>query len=135
MAEILLHHMVAENYYWFVQVWILYLLLLKHNLVILVELSLWLILDCTCTLVNGYVFEQFLLFTFTTRAGEGKKMEREFCFFFSVNILIKDLMDPFTGGRQNTHSQIFRLEHREMEKKGRAVGLFLLLLNTMIPTT
>lgn len=63
VAEILLHHMVAENYYWLAQIWILCLLLLKHNIVILVEPSVWQTLDCTCTLVkNGHVFEQLVHF-------------------------------------------------------------------------
>lgn len=77
MAEIPVHHMVAENYYWLGQVWNLHLLLLKHNLGILVGPSVWQILDCTCTLVNGHVFEQLVLFTFTAGGGGEKKMESE----------------------------------------------------------
>lgn len=70
------------------------------------EPSVWLRLDRI--LVNGHVFEKFVLFTFTTGVGGGKK--REFCSIFIVNILVKDVMNAFTDGRHDTHSQIFRLE-------------------------
>lgn len=116
MAEIPVHHMVAENYYWLGQVWNLRLLLLKHNLGILVGPSVWQILDCTCTLVNGHVFEQLVLFTFTAGGGWGEEDgKREFCSNF--HILVKDVMDPFTDGKHDTHYQIFRLKLEKRKKE------------------
>lgn len=117
MAEILLHHMVAENYYWLVQVWIVCLLLLKHNIVILVEPSVGQILDCNCTLVNGHVFEQLVLFIFTAGVGGGKKKEREFCSIFCCQYFDKGCNGPFHRWETKYKFPDFQAGSREMEKK------------------
>lgn len=47
----------------------------------------------------------------------GRRRRENSAPFFVVSILIKDEMDPFTDGRQNTSSQIFRLEVEKWKKR------------------
>lgn len=74
---------------------------------------MWQIFDCTFTLVNVHVFEILVLFTFTVGVDEGKKTRENSAAFFIVNILVKDVMNLFTDGRQDTHSHIFRLKREK----------------------
>lgn len=119
MAKIPLHHMIAENYCWLGQVSFSFLPLFKNILVILVSYPQHgKYLDYSCTLVDGTVLEQLVLFTLTICGGmeEGKK---EFCYIFHCQYFRKekDVMDPFTASKQDIHSQIFWLKLETWEKK------------------
>lgn len=67
----------------------------------------------------------------------GGMEEREFCSVSHCQYFgkEKDVMNPFTARKQDIFSQFFRLELKNWEKKGRAICLLLLPLNTLFHIT